>query len=124
MCEELAREWIDELTGYIGKFSLPYQDPKPLPPIEVANGDGSKRYDVGQLHRLSRFEANLTGLGETPGGRGHVANVTVKFKMLRTSYVWHSFFSYGVLSLYHTCGRNLPTAIFDVLAGFHEFFPD
>ena len=43
-----------------------------------------------------------------------LVNVTLNFRLLRTSYVWQNFFSDGILSMYHTCGQNLPITIFDV----------
>ena len=41
-------------------------------------------------------------------------DITLKFRLLRTTYLWEYFFSNGILSMYHTCGQDLPFTYFDV----------
>ena len=41
-------------------------------------------------------------------------DITLKFRLLRTTYLWKYFFSNGILSMYHTCGQDLPFTYFDV----------
>ena len=41
-------------------------------------------------------------------------DITLKFRLLRTTYLWEYFFSSGILSMYHTCGQDLPYTYFDV----------
>lgn len=110
MCEALAKEWAKDVTDHAARFTLPYQDPKFLPPIDVMDEDRRRRYEEGKLHHLSKFETNVTEMESNQSY--NVVNVTLRFRLLRTSYLWHSFFSHGILSLYHTCGQRLPIAIF------------
>lgn len=47
-------------------------------------------------------------------GANWEVNITLQVRLLKISYTWNSFFSQGLLSAYHTCGQNLPLAIFKV----------
>ena len=114
LCPALATEWAQDVTKHVARFALPYQDPKTLEPIDIEQEEETtKRYEDGKLHHLKQFESNITGL-ELVNQTLRI-NVTLKFRLLRTSYVWKNFFSDGILSMYHTCGEPLPMAIFDVI---------
>ena len=43
-----------------------------------------------------------------------IIDVMLKFRLLRTTYLWKHFFSNGILSMYHTCGQDLPFTVIDV----------
>ena len=99
------------------RFALPYQDPKTLGPIDIEDEedkDETKRYEEGKLHHLKRFETNVTGVEQIEKTSVLKINVTLRFRLLKTTYVWQNFFRDGVLSMYHTCGEPLPVTIFDV----------
>lgn len=115
----MATEWAQDVTRHVARFALPYQDPKSLDPIDIEDDQDTKIYQDGKLHHLKRFETNVTGieaLNET-----YLVNITLQFRLLRTSYVWKNFFSDGILSMYHTCGTPLPMTIFDVSFNFKVF---
>ena len=86
--------------------------------IEIEDEEEIKIYDDGKLHHLKRFEANITeAVYDEEAEQSDIlrVNVTLNFRLLRTSYVWQNFFSDGILSMYHTCsGQHLPITIFDV----------
>jgi len=114
-CPALATKWAEDITTHVSKFVMPYQDPKSLEPIEIIDDEEDiKKYDDGKLHHLKQFEASIEEAevdSELPDI--FLVNVTLNFRLLRTSYVWQNFFSDGILSMYHTCGQNLPITIFD-----------
>ena len=65
--------------------------------LEVEDEEEIKIYDDGKLHHLKRFEANITEAvyaeDETEQSDILRVNVTLNFRLLRTSYVWQNFFS-------------------------------
>lgn len=129
LCTNLATEWAQDVTAHVARFALPYQDPKTLDPIDILVDEGeeeSKRYADGKLHHLKRFQLNVSEAVKINETQAFCINVTLQFRLLRTSYVWQNFFSNGILSMYHTCGQPLPMAIFDDvdLEDVEEIVPD
>ena len=77
------------MVAHVSKFLLPYKDPKTLDSIEIEDEEEIKIYDDGKLHHLKRFEANITEafyLDEDEQSDILQVNVTLNFRLLRTSY--------------------------------------
>ena len=62
----------------------------------------------------SRFDAKTLSVAMTPDRQYWVATIYVKFRLLRVAYEWESFLMKGILSMYHTCGNDLPVALINV----------
>ncbi|TRY79983.1 hypothetical protein TCAL_05143 [Tigriopus californicus] len=111
MCEQLARDWIVDVAEHAKSHSLRYHDPEFLPPLDIRWEDNRRVYEQGRLLRLSRVNLNETSINNSSNSSLEISLV-LHLRMLRITYWWQSFFTNGLLSLYHTCGENLPLAIF------------
>ncbi|XP_040572745.1 uncharacterized protein [Lepeophtheirus salmonis] len=80
------------------------------PDIWIKNGDRIQRYEEGKIFGLRRPTFEVSKLSNENDYIN--VNVTLKFPYLRTTYVWRSFISAGVITLYHTCGKKLPLGSF------------
>ena len=97
-----------------------YNDPVDLASLEISE-EGKNEVEVyaaGQLKNLRSAEGQVSGIEVKDDHT--LVNITVRVRLLRTSYLWtSSFFTEGILSMYYTCGQKLPLAIFKVsLAGY------
>ncbi len=54
ICQEMAIEWVQNVTNHVAKLAMPDQNPKFLPPIEVQDEDSTRKYSEGKLHHLNR----------------------------------------------------------------------
>lgn len=76
-------------------------------------------YAAGQLKNLRSAEGQVSGIEVMDDHT--LVNITVRVRLLRTSYLWtSSFFTEGILSMYYTCGQKLPLAIFKVSHSFDQ----
>ena len=66
------------------------------------------------LIQNTRFDAETLSIVMTPDRQYWVATIFIKFRLLRVSYEWESFLMKGILSMYHTCGNDLPVALINV----------
>merc|ERR1712001_557270 len=100
--------------------------PKVVPSFDINDGGTVRRYSEGKIHNLNLFTTNVTehhfeidsGLKMENSSEEIIENddinttfyidITLKFRLLRTTYLWEYFFSSGILSMYHTCGQDLP----------------
>ena len=97
-----------------------YNDPVDLASLDISE-EGKNEVEVyaaGQLKNLRSSEGQVSGIEVKDDHT--LVNITVRVRLLRTSYLWtSSFFTEGILSMYYTCGQKLPLAIFKVsLAGY------
>eukprot|EP00095_Tigriopus_kingsejongensis_P010964 snap_masked-scaffold129_size324999-processed-gene-2.2 protein:Tk10964 transcript:snap_masked-scaffold129_size324999-processed-gene-2.2-mRNA-1 annotation:"hypothetical protein SPN3US_0162" len=111
MCAQLAQEWISDVANHTRSHYLRYHDPEFLPPIDIRWRENRRIYEQGRLLRLSQVQLHQTQVLQLDNGTLEVS-VTLNVRMIRVSYWWQSFFTHGMLSLYHTCGEELPIAIF------------
>ena len=119
LCIEMAKEWAQDVTNHVARFSLPYQSPKVLPNMEIQiedEEDEVRKYSEGKLHHLNRFTTNVTDVEMVTLNNitYYLVDISVDFRLLRTTYLWQNYFKNGLLSMYHTCGVSLPLTIFDV----------
>ena len=115
----MAKEWAQDVTNHVARFSLPYQSPKILPNMEIQiedEEDEVRKYSEGKLHHLNRFTTNVTDVEMVTLNNitYYLMDISVDFRLLRTTYLWQNYFRNGLLSMYHTCGVSLPLTIFDV----------
>lgn len=113
MCQQLAWDWIHDVAEHAKSHSLRYHDPEFLPPLDIRWDDNRRVYEQGRLLRLSQVSLNETNIRNSSDTSLEISLV-LHVRMLRITYWWQSFFTNGLLSLYHTCGENLPLAIFRV----------
>ena len=118
---ELAKEWTQDLTNHVKRFTMPNHDPQPLDDIDIIDEDEDElmKYDNGKLFNLGQFLWLDPVIGEKSCEYEDcedtfIVNVTLVVRLLRTSFDWQYYFSDGTLRMYHTCGQKLPRAIFDV----------
>jgi len=113
LCVEFAQEWAEDVTRIAIENSLRYNDPVDLASLEISE-EGKNEVEVyaaGQLKNLRSAEGQVSGIEVKDDHT--LVNITVRVRLLRTSYLWtSSFFTEGILSMYYTCGQKLPLAIF------------
>jgi len=113
LCVAFAEEWANDVVEHALKHSLRYSDPEPLPSIAVREDQDDEKveyYEDGRLNNLKHAKGHVSGVEIKDDHT--IVNITLQFRLLRTSYLWHAYFTHGILSMYYTCGQPLPIAIF------------
>ena len=49
----MAKEWANDVTNHVARFTLPYENPKNLPSIDIKDGDSTRKYSEGKLHNFN-----------------------------------------------------------------------
>lgn len=113
LCVEFAQEWAEDVTKTAIENSLRYNDPVDLDSLAISE-DGKDEVEVYEAGQLKNLRSASGEVSEIEVMDDHtVVNITVRVRLLRTSYLWtSSFFTQGILSMYYTCGQKLPLAIF------------
>ena len=53
LCTEMAKEWANDVSNHVSRFTLPYENPKILPSITIKDGDSTRKYSEGKLYNLN-----------------------------------------------------------------------
>ena len=123
-CEQFAREWTDDVVDYVIEHSLTHNDPQYLPPVKVYTDGDEMIYEEGRLSNIRNAVGEVRNVSVRENQTDFLTvEIVFKFRLLRSSYLWHNFISKHTLSMYYTCGQNLPLAIFNVSLTLFQIFP-
>ena len=118
LCSQLAAEWLLVLSNAALDRRIRRRDPDFLPNIDLrfsrlTEKNKRRKYERGEFHGLSRTKFVGLPIIKILSTGQLKARLDFKIRLPKVSFSWEGFFSHGILSLYHTCGQDLPTAIFN-----------